>query len=972
MKRLLLSLALMGAVLLGNAQVVLNEIYVDPATNKNHSEFFELYNTSILPTPINLDCYTLVSYKKAKNGNKTLFVIDLPNQTINPKSYYVGAASNPLNVQGKINQPLNFSWSDPGLAALGGSITKYVLNNDGTAYASSAPTAAERQDIFFTNEGSPTYGVFLFNNGVYVNGFLGGYSLATPPPAITTLPAITNLTNACGTYSLTFSSITKNEFVGPASGTDNGYIREGDGLCGTWAKASNNHTPGTENPGSTTSTGKSSLTTSQILVCGNRIDFTITAPIAGTAYPVEVQLYIDKDKDGSLDATDEYITTYPNPINGGTTTVYTFSSLAAIPSTSQYLIVYKTALGCFDKFAIPDAVTGSLSASATSYCKQRVDFAVTNGNVNLPQYAYPVTVELHFDLNKNGVIDAGDLNGSGSLDAGDEDFIVDSKVITSATTGTGSFINVDPNQDVILVFNSSIKCLMPANLKPLIAGGTISPVAKSYCGQRVDFSIPTGTLESLKYSFPVTVELYYDLNINGVVDENENTVIGTRTVTSASSTLYSFENLNPERQVLLVFKSAYNCFMPAPLRPTPVTGTYTTTEANYCSKQLDVSVTGISGDAAIYPTYAQPINVTLYYDLNSNGTLEIGEDAKDVEEESITNLSGAPKTFFIDEAHKGKLMFVVYQSPTACFYKVATVSASGVSQSITDAQVFEKNTVPSNVSSSGYVNFDLLSVSNNITSADFPIMVKVYSHEVEAVINESTDFVMDDFIASVAETQRTVNITRGDYATLRYYSKRGCLLREVTLAPIAEAITPVKFSSFTAARNKGNKQQVELTWTTAQEQNNKGFYLQRKTGNEWKDVAFVFSAAEGGNSSEALTYRFKDANTHPGVSQYRLLQVDLDGKATYSNIVSLMGETPKSSVVIYPNPAVGGHVNLVFADGESAKQVLVSDLSGRVVQQYRNITTASHAISGLKTGFYTIKVINAKTGETVVEKIIVP
>lgn len=208
----------------------------------------------------------------------------------------------------------------------------------------------------------------------------------------------------------------------------------------------------------------------------------------------------------------------------------------------------------------------------------------------------------------------------------------------------------------------------------------------------------------------------------------------------------------------------------------------------------------------------------------------------------------------------------------------------------------------------------------------------------------------------------TVTATNGDVFTRTEDLDNGC----------ADLPLPVKFASFTAARNKSNKQQVELTWTTAQEQNNKGFYLQRKTGNEWKDVAFVFSAAEGGNSSEALTYRFKDANTHPGVSQYRLLQVDLDGKATYSNIVSLMGETPKSSVVIYPNPAVGGNVNLVFADAEAAKQVLVSDLSGRVVQQYRNITTASHAISGLKTGFYTIKVTNTKTGETVVEKIIVP
>lgn len=184
-------------------------------------------------------------------------------------------------------------------------------------------------------------------------------------------------------------------------------------------------------------------------------------------------------------------------------------------------------------------------------------------------------------------------------------------------------------------------------------------------------------------------------------------------------------------------------------------------------------------------------------------------------------------------------------------------------------------------------------------------------------------------------------------------------------------ILPVKFAAFTAARSKTNKQQVELSWTTAQEQNNKGFYVQRNTDGSWKDVGFVFSAADNGNSNVALNYRFKDENVNPGVLQYRLLQVDLDGKTTYSPVVSVMGETPKSSVVVYPNPAVGGNVNLVFAD-TWAKDILVSDLSGRMVQQYRNVTAGSYKINGLKTGFYTVQITNTKTGEKTIQKIIVP
>jgi hypothetical protein len=51
---------------------------------------------------------------------------------------------------------------------------------------------------------------------------------------------------------------------------------------------------------------------------------------------------------------------------------------------------------------------------------------------------------------------------------------------------------------------------------------------------------------------------------------------------------------------------------------------------------------------------------------------------------------------------------------------------------------------------------------------------------------------------------------------------------------------------------------VLLHWQTATEQNNKGFYVQRNTGNGWKDLALVFSAAADGNSSTGNSYAFTD------------------------------------------------------------------------------------------------------------------
>ena len=80
------------AAFFSKAQVVLNEVYPDPGTVQ---EFFELYNTSTNPVPENLDNYTLVAYYE-EAGKTGFYVLDLPNQTVNAKGYYVGSSQSLL------------------------------------------------------------------------------------------------------------------------------------------------------------------------------------------------------------------------------------------------------------------------------------------------------------------------------------------------------------------------------------------------------------------------------------------------------------------------------------------------------------------------------------------------------------------------------------------------------------------------------------------------------------------------------------------------------------------------------------------------------------------------------------------------------------------------------------------------------------------------------------------------------------
>jgi len=95
---------------------------------------------------------------------------------------------------------------------------------------------------------------------------------------------------------------------------------------------------------------------------------------------------------------------------------------------------------------------------------------------------------------------------------------------------------------------------------------------------------------------------------------------------------------------------------------------------------------------------------------------------------------------------------------------------------------------------------------------------------------------------------------------------------------------------------------VYLNWSTASESNNKGFYVERsKDGRSFSSVGFVNGA---GNSSQTKNYTYTDHTVkemNVTTTYYRLKQVDLDGKSSYSNVLSLNLKNVLQWR-LYPNP----------------------------------------------------------------------
>lgn len=111
---------------------------------------------------------------------------------------------------------------------------------------------------------------------------------------------------------------------------------------------------------------------------------------------------------------------------------------------------------------------------------------------------------------------------------------------------------------------------------------------------------------------------------------------------------------------------------------------------------------------------------------------------------------------------------------------------------------------------------------------------------------------------------------------------------------------PVELTSFTASII-GND--VTLSWVTATELNNLGFYIERSTAEDnWNNLGFV----EGhGTTTETQSYTFVDKDIASGIYNYRIKQVDFDGTYKYYNLKEEIQIDVPSSYELsqnYPNP----------------------------------------------------------------------
>ncbi|WP_170916556.1 T9SS type A sorting domain-containing protein [Dyadobacter psychrophilus] len=175
---------------------------------------------------------------------------------------------------------------------------------------------------------------------------------------------------------------------------------------------------------------------------------------------------------------------------------------------------------------------------------------------------------------------------------------------------------------------------------------------------------------------------------------------------------------------------------------------------------------------------------------------------------------------------------------------------------------------------------------------------------------------------------------------------------------IYDSTLPVNLAEFNA-KAAGNG--VRLSWRTATETDNAGFYIERSVnGFSWQDIGFV---AGNGTTKKTNDYLFGDENPFPGTNYYRLRQTDFDGSIAHSRVKAVTINLADTDLYVWADTGRTAYV----VSKDAIEQVTVINLSGRLVA---SSASSSVDLAHVPPG---ILVINVKTKNGLVtRKLLLP
>ena len=192
-----------------------------------------------------------------------------------------------------------------------------------------------------------------------------------------------------------------------------------------------------------------------------------------------------------------------------------------------------------------------------------------------------------------------------------------------------------------------------------------------------------------------------------------------------------------------------------------------------------------------------------------------------------------------------------------------------------------------------------------------------------------------------------------------------------TMIEITSSVLPVHLTQFNARLVPDNK--VLLNWSTDQEQQNKGFAVERASSSsqgKFQKIGYVFSKGTNGFSSSVQHYQFNEqVPIGDQYAYYRILQEDIDGKITPSEIrlVKFNNRTPIQIAV----GTSTGEVTVSRNKGANMLNYRVIDQIGRMVGEGKSIVDQVFTIKIPSNGIYTVYLQIPETGEQLIKRVMI-
>jgi hypothetical protein len=207
--------------------------------------------------------------------------------------------------------------------------------------------------------------------------------------------------------------------------------------------------------------------------------------------------------------------------------------------------------------------------------------------------------------------------------------------------------------------------------------------------------------------------------------------------------------------------------------------------------------------------------------------------------------------------------------------------------------------------------------------------------------------------------------------TLGYIVEYGGLASDPVVSLTASrtmsiSISPLPITGMRFYARKGEST-TDLSWSTETEINSSRFEIERSNagGNNFLKIGEIKAA---GNSDSKRSYQWSDQQPQSGINYYRLKEVDIDDKNTYSDVKIIV--FPVTGAQLSPNPATS-NINISLAktsNNSGTTSIVILNMNGQPVIQ-KKLTEGQQSvsidISELSPGTYIAQIITNASAEKI-------